>query len=164
MLYKDILKELAILLGLAVITAFTVNFFSPKGIALFGDWDISQGVITPKSKDDVVAHELEIQSVLLAKEIYESGKAVFVDARAKEVYEDGRIKGAVSLPINLYDDLIDDFMQKYPFTTLVVTYCSGRECDDSHKLAQDLLEEGYTEVKVFIDGYPGWVEQGYPIE
>ena len=64
MLYKDILKELAILLSLAVATAFTVNFLSPKGIALFGDWDISQGVITPKSKDDVVAHELEIQSVL----------------------------------------------------------------------------------------------------
>ena len=164
MLYKNISKELAILLSLAVATAFTVNFLSPKGIALFGDWDISQGVITPKSKDDVVAHELEIQSVPMAKEIYENGKAVFVDVRAQEIYEDGHIKGAVSLPIDQFDDRIDDFIQEYPVTTLIVTYCFGRECDDSHKVAQNLLDEGYTEVKVFIDGYPGWVEQGYPIE
>ena len=32
--YKDIAKELIILLGFAVIAAFTVNYFSPNGIAL----------------------------------------------------------------------------------------------------------------------------------
>ena len=164
MLYKDISKGLIILLSLAVVSALTVNFFSAGGIALFGDWDISQGVITPKSKDDVVDHELEIQSVLMAKEIYDIGKAVFVDCRVQEQYEDGHIKAAFSLPIDQFDECIDEFMREYPTSTLIVTYCSGRECDDSHKLAQHLFDEGYPDVMVFVDGYPGWVEQGYPIE
>jgi len=162
--FKHVIKELSLLLGLAVIIAFTANFLSPKGIALFGEWDRSQGVITARAKDDFVAHELEIDNILAAKKIYDRGNAVFVDARAREAYEDGHIKGAISLPLYQFDGLIDEFARQYPASTFIVTYCSGRECDDSHELAQYLLDEGYTNVKVFIDGCLGWDEEGYPIE
>jgi len=160
---KDITKELVILLGVAVITAFTVNAFSPKGIAFFGDWDTSRGVITAKSKEDAVSHDLEIGDIQTAKEIYDGG-AVFVDARIKEDYMDGHIKGAISLPVRQYEKLIDRFKEEIPSNMPIVTYCSGRECDDSHVLAQLLLDEGYTDVMVFIDGYPSWEEEGFPIE
>jgi len=40
---RKLAKEIAILLGLAVCLALTVNFLSPVGIALVGQWDISQG-------------------------------------------------------------------------------------------------------------------------
>ncbi len=162
--YRDITKELIILLGIAVVIAFTTNFCSPKGIALFGDWDTSKGVITAKSKDDVVAHELEIEDILTAKGIYDSGSAIFVDARTQEDFKDGHIKGAVSLPICRFEEFIDEFLEEYPITIPIVTYCSGRECEDSHELAQYLIEEGYTDIRVFIDGYTGWEEKGYPIE
>ena len=32
--YKDIAKELIIFLGFSVMAAFTINYFSPNGIAL----------------------------------------------------------------------------------------------------------------------------------
>ncbi len=162
--YKNIAKELAILVGIAVIAAFTVNYLSPDGIALFGEWDTSQGVITANSKEDVVVHEREIKDITAGKKIFDSGTALFVDARAQELYEEGHIKGAVSLPVGQFDLFIDKFMEEYPTDTAIVTYCSGRECNDSHRLAQYLFEMGYTRIKVLIDGYPGWEAEGYPIE
>ena len=163
-LLRSIAKELLVLIAIGVFTAFTVNYFSPRGIAFFGNWDKSIGVITAKPKDDVVAHELEIQSTRMAKEIFDRGKAVFADGRAQRFYEEGHIKGAVSMPIDQFEELIDDFLRKYPESTMIVTYCFGRECDDSHEIAKLLIDEGYTNVRVFVDGYPGWVEEGYPIE
>ena len=55
---KNTTKEIAILLCIAFATAFTFNYFSPMGIALIGQWDESQGVITAKTKNDVVEDDL----------------------------------------------------------------------------------------------------------
>ncbi|MBW2607042.1 MAG: rhodanese-like domain-containing protein [Deltaproteobacteria bacterium] len=162
--YKDIAKEIIILLGFAVIAAFTANYFSPNGIALFGQWDTSQGVITARPKNDPVTGGFEIKDTNTAKEIYDTGKAVFVDARSYEAFIDGHIKDAVSIPTGQFIEFIDPFKTQYPATTPVITYCSGRECDDSHELAQYLIGEGYANVKVFIDGYQQWEREGYPVE
>jgi len=157
-------KEITILLGLAVGLAFTVNFLSPIGIPLVGQWDISQGVITANAKNDGAMDELEIDDVKIARQIYDSGIARFVDARTRETYEDGHIPGAVSLPVGDFDEYIDSFMSEYSTDRPIVTYCSGRTCEDSHKLALLLQESGFFDVRVFIDGFPGWEAEGYPIE
>lgn len=164
MIYKNIAKETFILVSFALITAFTVNFISPQGVALFGNWDTSRGVISAKSKNDIVVHELEIEDVETAKQIYDRGNVVFVDARSREMFEQGHIKGALSLPVNRFDTHIDKFKKTYPPASFIVTYCSGRECDDSHKLAQLFFAQGYTNISVFIDGYPTWKAAGYPVE
>lgn len=162
--YKNTARDIVILLGSAVIAAFAVSYFSPTGISLVGQWDESKGVITANAKDDAVVVDLEIDDVRIAKQIYDSGKAVFVDARSREDYEDGHIKGAVSLPVGQFDESIDTFRGQYSTYSSIVIYCSGRTCEDSRRLAHLLLDEGYTNVTVMIDGYPGWESEGYPIE
>ncbi len=162
--YQNTVNEITILLGVAVVVAFAVNYFSPAGIALIGQWDESQGVITAKAKNDVVVDSLELEDVKIAKQIYDKGGAIFVDARSNEDYVDGHVKRAVSLPIGQFDDLIDGFRNQYSIDKIIVTYCSGRTCDESHMLAQLLLDEEYTNVTVMIDGYPAWEKEGYPIE
>lgn len=164
MLIKRVIKEVIILSALAVTTAFGVNYFSPNGIALMGEWDPDRGAISARAKQDAVLHELEITDPEIAKKIYDGGTAVFVDARAADYYYEGHIKGAVSLPLGSVNDVIDTFKKNVPPRSYIITYCSGRECDDSHQLAQYLLENGYENVSVFIDGYPGWVERGYPVD
>jgi len=159
-----VVKETCILAALALIAAFSVNYFSPAGISLWGQWDTSKGTITAKAKDDVVVDEYVIDDVNAAREIYESGTAVFVDARAIEDYMDGHIKGAVSIAVNEFDDAIRPFVEQFALDTVVVTYCSGRTCDDSHRLSQLLFDYGYTNVSVFIDGFPAWQAEGLPIE
>jgi rhodanese-related sulfurtransferase len=158
------IKEISILVGVSIIAAFAVNYFSPAGITLVGQWDTAKGVITANEKNAIVLDDLEIGDVTLAKKLYDSQKFVFVDARSQDDYDEGHIKGAVSLPVGRFDEKIETFLEQYPPEKAIVTYCSGRTCEDSHRLTQLLLAFGYTEINVFIDGYPGWEAEGYPIE
>jgi len=164
MVYRKTIKEIIILVGVAVTLAFVVNTFSPRGIALVGQWDTAKGVITADPQPAEERKLQEIDSVTWAKEIYDKGHVLFVDARSQNNYEQGHIPGAVSLPLGQFDQMIESFLSKHALDEPMVTYCSGRTCEDSHHLARLLLEAGFTDVRVFIDGFPGWEAEGYPVE
>ena len=158
------IKEICILLGLALALAFAVNYLSPNGIALVGQWDTARGVVSAKEKNDIVIEGIEIDSVDQARKLFDSGSYLFVDARSREDYEEGHIKGAVSLPLGQFEDKFEAFLTSHPPETAIVAYCSGRTCQDSHHLAENLMAAGYDQIKVFIDGFPGWEAEGHPIE
>lgn len=162
--FKKLSKETALMLGVSVVVAFIVNYSSPVGIALVGQWDTSKGVITANAKNDVIGDKIEIKDVTRARQIFDRGDVLFVDARPRDNYDGGHISGAVSLPLGQFDEFIDAFLERHPIDQPIVTYCSGRTCEDSHNLAQLLMDFGFSDVKVFIDGYPGWVAEGHPIE
>jgi rhodanese-related sulfurtransferase len=164
MAFWKTMKEIIILVGISVTLAIVVNFLSPKGIALVGQWDTSKGVISAIPNRPEEWKPEEINRVAQAKEIFDNGNVVFVDARSQEDYEDGHIPGALSLPVGEFDERIEYFLNQYSPDTRIVTYCSGRTCEDSHNLARLLSEAGFTHVTVFIDGFPGWEAQGFPIE
>jgi rhodanese-related sulfurtransferase len=164
MQWNKIIKEAIFILGISIVSAFIVNFFSPAGITLVGRWDESQKAVASKAENGFFSGELEIKDVKIAKQIYDNGKAVFVDARPFRDFENGHIKGAKSLPLDQLDNLIQAFKEKYPTDTFIVTYCSTRICGDSHRLEQLLFDHGYVNVSIFIDGYQAWKAEGYPIE
>ena len=129
-----------------------------------GQWDTANGVITANPIENTEGRAQEIQNVAQAKEIFNKGNALFVDARSSDNYDVGHIQGAISLPVGEFDERIESFLNRYSPDQPIVTYCSGRTCEDSHELAQFLTDAGYTRVRVFIDGYPGWESEGHPIE
>ena len=43
-----------IIIGVSVLFGFTVNAFSPNGIALFGTWDTTKGVVSAKPEIDAL--------------------------------------------------------------------------------------------------------------
>lgn len=162
---KKICIEILLILLVAIMAGFARNHFNPKGIALFGQWDKEKGVVSALSKDmPLIPVSFEIQTVSEAKEIYDAGKTLFVDARDSEVYKEGHVKGAVSLPVDYFHSTGQSFLEKYPPATAMIVYCSGRECDDSHTLSGYLKDLGYANVRIMIDGYPGWEKGGYPVE
>jgi rhodanese-related sulfurtransferase len=158
------IKESVIILGLSIAVAFTVNYFSPAGIAVVGQWDTAQGVVTARAKNDIVINDIEIETVGLARALFDTGDYIFVDARSVEDYQQGHIKGAVSLPVGQVEEGLAAFLERYPPETPIVTYCSGRTCEDSHHLAEFLMEVGYEKINVFIDGFPGWEAEGHPVD
>ncbi|MFQ5485111.1 MAG: rhodanese-like domain-containing protein [Desulfobacterales bacterium] len=164
MALRSIIKEIMVLIVLSVVLAFLVNILSSKGIALFGRWDTSKGVITANPKNAEEGWPAEIDSVVQAKAIFDKGGALFVDARSRGNYEDGHIPGAISLPVGEFSKQIESFLNQHPSDQPLVIYCSGRTCDDSHNLALLLLEAGFTDVRIFIDGFPGWEAEGYRVE
>jgi len=162
---KKISVEIVIIILIAIVAGFARNYFNPKGIALFGQWEKKKGAVSALSKDmPAIPVSFEIQTVSEAKEIHDGGKTLFVDARDSEAYKEGHVKGAVSLPVDYFYSTGQPFLGKYPTATAMIVYCSGRECDDSHTLAGYLKDLGYTNVRIMIDGYPGWEKGGYPVE
>jgi len=164
MVSQKTIKEIVILVGVSVTLAFMVNFLSPRGIALLGQWDTAKGMITADPIGVAAGGLEEIDSVALAREIFDRGDVLFVDARSSDNYDDGHISGAISLPVGQFDERIESFLNRYSSDQPMVTYCSGRTCEDSHNLTQFLSDAGYTNVRIFIDGFPGWEAEGYPIE
>ena len=159
----DLVKKVILLLCVAAGLALFVNGVSPRGIPLVGQWDAQQGVVTADADAAALWLEFEIPDPATAKQVSDSGSALFVDVRSREMFAVGHIPGAVSLPIGEFDTLVEAFAEEVPRDKPIVTYCSGRLCQDSHTAAQLLMERGFENVVVYIDGFPGWMENGYPV-
>lgn len=161
---QKVIKEAITIILVGGIMAFIANAFSPHGIPLFGQWDETQGVVKANPGNEKVAQKIEIDDVSVAKQYYDKGQTLFVDARSELDYNQGHIKGAISLPVGEFDHQIDSFLDQYPPEQLMIAYCWGRTCEDSHFVAQMLMDFGYENVSVMIDGFPAWKKKGYPIE
>lgn len=162
----ELLKGTVFYLSASVAAGLLWNMVSPNAIPLIGSWDTSKGVISAGAPNDPV-HQMQrfsIDSVATAKTIHDGQKALFVDARGADTFYQGHIPGAISLPLRQFDQFFGPFLQTYDNQTQIVTYCSGRECRDSHELAKLLQEMGYQDTKIFIDGYEGWTREELPIE
>ena len=159
----DVIQKVMLLLSLAIGLALLVNGLSPRGIPLMGQWDTRQGVVTADAAAAALWMDFEIPDPAAAKQIWDAGGALFVDVRGLDMYLEGHIPGAVSLPLGEFDAQVEAFAREVPLDHPIVTYCSGRLCQDSHTVAMLLMERGYENVVVFIDGFPGWTDNGYPV-
>jgi rhodanese-related sulfurtransferase len=97
-----------------------------------------------------------------AKQLFDA-EAAFVDLRKENVWNSGRIPGAIWL----------DFKKSFTEETLaaevdkdekLVFYCSGVRCPRSAKASTKALAWGYSDVYYFRDGFPAWKSAGYPVE
>ena len=163
MTITDWFRQIGALLVSALVLAVIANAVSPRGIPWQGQWDEAKGVVTADQTDLRATLDFEIPDAPAARELHATGKVLFVDSRSVADYQAGHIPGAVSLPLGEFEQRIDAFKSRYEPGYPLVAYCSGRSCQDSHLLAQRLFEVGYENVSVFIDGYPGWTAEGYPI-
>ncbi|MDQ1331635.1 MAG: hypothetical protein QG578_1903 [Thermodesulfobacteriota bacterium] len=83
---------------------------------------------------------------------------MLIDARPKRAkYDSGHIPMAVSIP----DMEFDENMGKLPQNkeTLLIYYCEGVECKLSHNSAKKAVKLGYSNVKVYAEGFPGWMKE-----
>lgn len=90
--------------------------------------------------------------------------AILVDARIPELYTEGHLPGAVSLPFAELEGFLNAFRARVKKGEQVIIYCSGYGCPDSFDLALLLLAEGYQDVSIFEGGYPQWRDAGRALE
>lgn len=112
---------------------------------------------TPESVDGATTVD-----AAAAKQLFDQ-EAAFVDLRKQNVWNAGRVPGAIWL----------DFKNTFSEQTLaaevdkdeqVVFYCSGVHCPRSAKAATRALGWGYQKVFYFREGFPAWKKAGYPVE
>ncbi len=46
----------------------------------------------------------------------------------------------------------------------IMVYCSGTLCDESLQVSRFLVEQGFTNVVLFAQGFDAWTAAGYPTE
>jgi rhodanese-related sulfurtransferase len=83
---------------------------------------------------------------------------LLIDSRPKEAkYDKGHIPTAINIPDTSFDKMTGLLPQDKK--ALLIFYCEGPECKLSHKSAKKAEALGYTQVKVYADGYPGWMKE-----
>jgi rhodanese-related sulfurtransferase len=85
---------------------------------------------------------------------------VLLDVRSHQLYDEGHVPGAVSLP---HGKIIASKLEAYPQDTLFVTYCAGPHCNGAARGAIRLAKLGRP-VKIMAGGVTGWLDEGYSLE
>jgi rhodanese-related sulfurtransferase len=99
-----------------------------------------------------------------ARSYFESGAALFADARPLKSYQLGHIQGAMHLDPYEFDTWSGSFFSQFPEDTLIVAYCDGARCPLSSELAEKLMGLGYVKVFVLKDGWHLWKAAQLPTE
>lgn len=99
-----------------------------------------------------------------ARNLFFSGRAIFLDARPREFYKLGHIKGAINLPYEQFDTLFATVMKGIDHDSTIITYCDGEGCQLSKDLALALNKIGYTQVKILENGWTTWEEANLPTD
>jgi len=151
------------LLAFALLTAFLYNHFAPNGIALFGQWETSKGVVTANSKTESINSSIEINNPEIVKQIIEDKKGIILDVRPREVYDQGHLPTSLNYPLIEFDEMVPKILGSMKRSNSIIVYCASFECTDSHTFAEQLIALQYSDVKVFSGGFRQWQEKGYEI-
>jgi rhodanese-related sulfurtransferase len=142
---------------LAVFFGFSINQFRDSRLPLFEDWSIEARLISSSGE------RLDI-TLIEAKKLFLQEAAIIVDARPNDDYEKGHIRGARSLPWHDVDQRFMEVTKDISVDTLIITYCDGETCELSHNLANFLLELGFNNVRILVNGWTKWQNADLPIE
>ncbi len=157
MIAKQIFTEAAVIIIISAIVGLGMNGLRPQGIRLFPGSN-------PLTADTETETEAGIGEIPLsdALEIHKREMAVFADARSASDYEQGRIRGAVNVPIIEFESAIDDFLSAVDPEATIITYSDGPVCDLGKSLAEELHMLGF-DVYYLTNGWNRWKEAGGPV-
>lgn len=156
---REVLWQSAAIAALAVTIALFVNHMREAGIPLVADWSPAARLQATSGADDLI---IPMPQAIAS---YQSGEAIFVDARSPDQFAEGHISGAINVPWEQVYDYIERIFMAVPgYDSLVIAYCDGEACALSEELVLLLRDLGYSNAKVLINGWTLWRSHGYPIE
>jgi len=87
----------------------------------------------------------------------EQGNYTLIDSRPLPRVQEGTIPGAINLPYPAFDKFVDRLPKDK--NRLVVFFCQGVTCVMSPNSLKKAEALGYTNLKVYPEGYPEWSEK-----
>jgi rhodanese-related sulfurtransferase len=110
--------------------------------------------------------ESEARPILLprAVRLYKEGRSVFLDARSPDEFAFGQIDGALSVPIERWQDLYPEILPWIEGQKMVV-YAGAADIGPADDLAGALLTRGQPPDSIFlyVGGMEEWLRAGLPI-
>ena len=149
-------RQCLTLTGLALVLALAVNALRPAPLPLASG-------LAPLRAAPAQARGAAPVSPREARVLFDSGQALFIDARDPAAFRDGAVPGAANFPPGLADaDLAARLKALPPGRTLVV-YCDGLGCGLGRTLAERMAALGADRVALMADGLEGWLAAGGPL-
>jgi rhodanese-related sulfurtransferase len=109
----------------------------------------------------VIAPVVDRVSIEEAAALLERSQVTFVDARPAYDYAAAHIPGAMNLPAEDAEGLLDMQSLPIPPEGAVITYCDGGSCEQSEYLGLLLRERDVCQqVRVLEGGWQAWVAAG----
>jgi len=164
------IRNTILLLIIGAILALAVNAISPNGIPIIGGYpELQGGSDGPIVPPDAQKGDPFFVSINDANLEYNSGSAVFIDARSPEEFECGTIPGAVNIPFEYLPEgdlkpYFDSVLVDVPGDQTLIIFCSGEECDVSLHLGRNMLDLDYSKVFIFYGGAREWEQSGLEVE
>lgn len=143
-----------------IVAAAIILGFVYTGITGKGFFRASPASPSPAAPNAIAFTYLTFEE---ARELHLGQRALFIDARHAQDFGAGRIRGAISVPLNDFDDTYP-ILSTLPKDRILVIYCDGQDCSSSAELAKRLYSSGFSNVKVFFGGWNEWLSRNQPIE
>jgi rhodanese-related sulfurtransferase len=143
-------SDFALIIGLSVLFAVAFNHSNPNGIGLF-----------PKAVSAVGIPSVEPAGAIGD---YEKGEALFVDAMPGNFYEQAHIKGAVNIPLPLFEISYLMNLGEENKGKKIIVYGRTISRPYDKEVAEKLFLRGHKNVRILEGGLRGWRKKGYPVE
>jgi CRP-like cAMP-binding protein/rhodanese-related sulfurtransferase len=142
--------DFLVIIGISVMLAVIFNYSNPNAIPLFPEF--------PDKSSFVLVSPSEAMGEV------EKNNALILDARPDNFYKKSHIKGAVNMPLPLFDivymmTLADEEKEKG-----IIVYGGTISKHYDLELASKLLLRGFQNIKILEGGLKAWEEKGYPVE
>jgi rhodanese-related sulfurtransferase len=151
-LSKKNIWQMGVIIIASVVCGLGSNFIAEKPLLLF------KALAEPGPLAGAVSFtEVDADFV---RQLSADPETVLIDARVPELFKQGHIPGAISLPLSRFDDLIGERMARLRTARLLIVYCSGPNCHDSYELALKLWGKGFKDLLLYRGGIEDWLEKG----
>jgi rhodanese-related sulfurtransferase len=143
--------DFVLIIGVSLILMFVFNQSNPNGIPLF-----------PKPPDK---KSISMITPAAAMEELKKGEAIVIDAGPANFYEEKHIKGAINMPLALFDIVyMMTFSGGEEKGKKIIVYGGTISRLYDYELANILILRGHKDVSVLEGGLSGWEKKGYPVE
>ena len=142
--------DFVLIFGVTIICALLFNFANPQGL----------GLIQKSWSEDPIA----AITPTAASQKYNQGEVLIIDARPSSFYNQEHIKGALSLPSDLFDIAYLMALDQINRSQEIVVY--GRTISSLYgeQVADKLRLRGHTNVSILAGDLSAWKKKGYPTE
>jgi rhodanese-related sulfurtransferase len=152
------LTKLLFQTGIILCISFVIGISANLNlIKQYMNGDFSASFISPEDFPSI-----QFIGIFEVEDLFAGGSAVFLDSRSEEKYLDGHILGAVNIPFEDGEHVVEEQLL-FPRQTTLIVYCDGNECQSSVLLAKVLSEFGFEDIRVFFGGWAEWVAAGLPL-
>jgi rhodanese-related sulfurtransferase len=143
--------DFVLIIGVSLILMYVFNQSNPNGIPLF-----------PKLPDK---KSISVIPPAAAVEEMKKGEAIMIDAGPANFYEEKHIKGAINMPLALFDIVyMMTFSGEEEKEKKIIVYGGTISKPYDYELAGILINRGHKDVRILEGGLPAWEKKGYPLE